>query len=53
MRGVRLTLEVIDDELVTALAAPRSPRAAQGRALENHDGLRRRALECALAPLDR
>jgi chorismate mutase len=53
LSGVRPTLDAIDQELVAALAAPRSPRAVQGRALEDPDGLRRRALACALAPLDR
>jgi chorismate mutase len=52
LRGVRQTLEAIDEEFVTALAAP-GPPVAQRRVLEQCDGLRRRALECALAPLDR
>jgi chorismate mutase len=52
LRGVRLTLEAIDEEFVTALAAPRPP-VARRRVLQHCDGLRRRALECALAPLDR
>jgi chorismate mutase len=53
LSGVRPMLDAIDEELVAALAAPRLPRAVPGRALEDPDGLRRRALACALAPLDR
>jgi chorismate mutase len=52
LRGVRQTLEAIDEEFVTALAAPRPP-AARRRVPERCDGLRRRALTCALAPLAR
>jgi chorismate mutase len=53
LSGVRPILDVIDEELVVALAAPWSPKTVQGRALKDPDGLRRRALACALAPLDR
>jgi len=53
LSGVRPTLDAIDEELVAALAAPRSPRAVPERAPEDPDGLWRRALACALTPLDR
>lgn len=54
LSGVRPTLDAIDEELVAALAAPGSPRMSPGRVLaDHHDGLRRRALMCALAPLVR
>jgi chorismate mutase len=52
LRGVRQTLEAIDEEFVTALVAARPP-AAQRRVPEGCDSLRRRALTCALAPLAR